>query len=334
MKTYHKAFAVHNTLITYQVWERHQTQGWKTLLGAGTPPAIFDVRETVTDVYYHGVFSTFRRVMETAYKKDSHFFTKKMDEYEAQLEAIQSIIAREQPLPDAASLNTFVQQFQDTWIGLDLSYMPDYVTMDASAERRSAAAREKAFGFYVGADRLIRRTMEKFLPNISALVGYVTLEEFLTKKIPNKAILEARAQHCIYYQGRVITGVSFDDFCHDASIRIESMYAPLQKDIRGLVASGGHARGSVHILTRDAHSNTIKNDGILVAHDLDPQDLPLLKYASAIILDKGSYYGSPAIAARTLKKPCVFETNIATMVLQQGDVLDVNGETGSIRLIK
>ncbi len=334
MKTFHKIYTVHNTLITYEVWERHQTIGWKELFGTGTPPAIFDVHGGVTDVYYHDVFQTFRDVVNKENQKDARFFVKMMNQYEARLETIQSIITDGKPFANADAVKTFAKQFEDAWIGLDLSYMPDYIALDTSAERRSAVVREKAFGFYVGADRLIRLTLEKLLPNLGVLASYITLDELSTDKIPNKAVLEARAHHYIYYNGKVITGKSFKDFCLRHSFRIESIYAPLRKEIHGSIAAGGKASGPAYILKKDSDRNAMHRNDILVAQNLSSSDLILLERSSAIVLDAGKYYGSAATAARTLKKPCIIDTNIATRVLQSGDILDVNGKTGLVHLVK
>lgn len=332
MKVYHKTFAAHNTLITYGVWEAHQAEGWKKLFGTGTPPALFDVQGGVADVYYHEVFGTFRRILETQHKKDPRFFTKQMDLYQKQLASIHSIIDEHPSLPSIPALVAFTQQFQDAWISLDISYMPDYVALDSTSERRSAAIREQAFGFYIGADRLIRQMLEALLPELGALASYVTLEEIQTKTIPERRTLEARANHFIYFQGRVVTDVVLEAFCKRESIRIESVYAPLRKHIPGLVGSVGTTTGKARMIKSDADRATFIAGEVLVTDNLETDDLPLLGQASALVLDKGSYYGFGAIAARNLRKPCIFATDIATMVLQTGDKLCVNGETGCIQL--
>ncbi|MFA6100142.1 MAG: PEP-utilizing enzyme [Patescibacteria group bacterium] len=332
MQTYRKIYTVHNTLITYEVWERHQTAGWKTHFGTGVPPSVFDVTGGVADVYYRDVFRTFRTVMSEEYRKDPGCFRAMMDEYEAQLEALHAAISRGQPLKNTKELTAFAKQFEEAWIGLDLSYMPDYVELDASDERRSAAAREKAFGFYIGVDRLIRQTCEALYPDLGDFSWYVTLDEIQNEKIPTRKILEARAKHFIYYKGEIITDLSFDVFCTREQIRTESVYAPLRKEIHGQIGSEGSAKGTAFVLTATSSRNMIKPGSILIAHDLDFADLPLIEQASALILDAGTYYGPAAISARTFSKPCLFDTKIATMVLKTGDELKVDGINGTITL--
>ncbi|OGL67023.1 hypothetical protein A2856_00860 [Candidatus Uhrbacteria bacterium RIFCSPHIGHO2_01_FULL_63_20] len=332
MRTFRKIFAVDNALITLEVWERHQTEGLKTKFGSGTPVSVFDVNAGVTDAYYQdATLQTIRDVLTEEQKNNPKFFFEAMDRYEAELDAIQKVIAEGKPLPDVQTLMAFAARFEQAWIGLDESYMPDYVAMDASAERRSTVAREKAFGFYVGADRLIRRTLEALFPSLGVHSKYLTLEEVMSGKLPDISKLDARALHFIYYKDQVLIGISFEDFCKTEGIRIESVFAPLRDHLRGQVASRGSAQGPVRIIETDTNRDRVKGGDVLVAREAGPRDLALIERASALVLDEGSYYGAAAIAARAAGKPCVFATRIATMVLQESENVIVDGDSGMIR---
>lgn len=330
MPTYHKVYTVRNTLITYEVWERHQTAGWKSRFGTGVAPSIFEVAGGAAEVYYHGVFRVFRDVLSKKQEEDSGFFDREMIRYEIQLEKIQSIIAERQHLSDINQLEAFTEQFAETWIGLDVSYMPDYLDLGVDAERRSAAARDKAFGFYVGADRLIRQTCESLFPDLGGFAGYVTLEEVRSRKIPERKILEARAEHFIYYQGEVVTGLAFADFCRQKTIRTASAYEPPRQGLHGLVGSSGSVSGIAVVFLPPTGSRVIKPGSIIVARDFETVDLPLLEKAAALILDAGGYYGPAVIAARTLNIPCVFGAKNASFVLQTGDKINIDGHSGNI----
>lgn len=331
METYKKTYKVDNALITYEAWERHQTQGWRERFGRGAPPSIFDAYGGVADVYYQdAVFLTFREVEAAEHAKEPQFYFGAMDHYEAVLDVIQAAIAQGKPFSDAKALKSFLRQFEDAWIGLDLSYMPYSIALDASAERRSVAAREKAFGFYVGADRLIRLTLESWFPDLGALTKYLTLHEATDGGVPDRVTLEERSQHFIYFKGQVLTGMTFAQFCRQEWIRIESVYLPLLEHLRGQVASGGTASGPARVLAPESDRGLVKEGEILVARDLSFGDLGLVKRVLALVLDEESYYAPAAIAARAQGKPCVFATKNATMTLRDGDVLAVDGNAGIV----
>ena len=60
----------------------------------------------------------------------------------------------------------------------------------------------------------------------------------------------------------------------------------------------------------------------------------LIKNASGIIAEKGSLLSHTAIISRELKKPAVVNVKNITNILKNGDVVEVNGETGHIKIIK
>jgi pyruvate,water dikinase len=64
-----------------------------------------------------------------------------------------------------------------------------------------------------------------------------------------------------------------------------------------------------------------------------PHHLPLMRRAKGIVTDIGGILSHAAIVSRELKKPCVVGTGTATTALQNGDLIEVDGDTGTIRRI-
>ncbi len=111
-------------------------------------------------------------------------------------------------------------------------------------------------------------------------------------------------------------------------------------EIKGNVASGGIAKGRVVVLsyTRSSdHAEKIKNmseGDILVSEMTRPNIIMACKKAGAIITDEGGITCHAAIVARELKKPCIIGTKIATQVLKDGDLVEVDAEKGVVRIVK
>ena len=59
-----------------------------------------------------------------------------------------------------------------------------------------------------------------------------------------------------------------------------------------------------------------------------------MKRASAIVTDEGGITCHAAIIARELKVPCVIGTKIATQVLNDGDLVEVNANQGIVKILK
>jgi pyruvate,water dikinase len=66
----------------------------------------------------------------------------------------------------------------------------------------------------------------------------------------------------------------------------------------------------------------------------DPSFILLMKNSSAIITDVGGITCHAAIVSRELKIPCVIGAKIATKVLKDGDIVEVNANEGTIKILK
>ena len=102
----------------------------------------------------------------------------------------------------------------------------------------------------------------------------------------------------------------------------------------GAPASFGIAFGPVKILHSPKEINKIEKGDVLVATQTNPDYVPAMKKASAIITDKGGRTSHAAIVSRELGIPAVVGTEKATKILKEGQVVTVNGETGEIFLGK
>lgn len=107
--------------------------------------------------------------------------------------------------------------------------------------------------------------------------------------------------------------------------------------IKGFVASVGKGekiiKGRVRIVFNPA-KDPFKKDEILVAGMTRPEFVPLMKKAKAIITNEGGVTTHAAIVSRELKKPCIIGTKIATDVLKNGDLIELNMNKGLIKILK
>ena len=77
----------------------------------------------------------------------------------------------------------------------------------------------------------------------------------------------------------------------------------------------------------------MKDGDILVSISTQPDLLPAMKKAAAFITDQGGVTSHAAIVAREMKTPCVIATKIATKVLKDGDIVEVDADKGIVRKI-
>lgn len=110
-----------------------------------------------------------------------------------------------------------------------------------------------------------------------------------------------------------------------------------RQDIRGMVACRGVKniyRGKVKILLSPKEGNKVKNGDFLVTTMTTPDCIMPMKKAAGFITDEGGVTCHAAIVAREMKKPCIIGTKIATKVLKDGDLVEVDADKGIVRILR
>lgn len=100
--------------------------------------------------------------------------------------------------------------------------------------------------------------------------------------------------------------------------------------LKGDGASPGISTGHVRIIDSPSLIHKLQSGEVLVAEQTNPDFVPAMKKASAIITDKGGRTSHAAIVSRELGIPAVVGTESATKILRDGWVVTVNGSTGEI----
>lgn len=93
-------------------------------------------------------------------------------------------------------------------------------------------------------------------------------------------------------------------------------------------------KGIAKIIINRESFTKLKTGDILVTDETDASFLPLMKKARAFITDTGGILCHAAIIARELEKPCIVGTKIATEILKDGDLVEVDAERGVVKIIK
>lgn len=115
-------------------------------------------------------------------------------------------------------------------------------------------------------------------------------------------------------------------------------------EFRGDPASAGRAAGRVSIVpvmmakggpaaTREKIAKMRKGD-ILVANTTGPEMIMACRKAAAIVANEGGINSHAAIVSRELGIPGIVNTKIATSVLNDGDIIEVDADNGLVKIVK
>jgi pyruvate,water dikinase len=100
--------------------------------------------------------------------------------------------------------------------------------------------------------------------------------------------------------------------------------------VHGLAASPGRASGRVRILRSPAEGDRLADGEVLVAPMTNPDWMPTVRRAAALVTDAGGVTCHAAIVARELGVPAVVGTRTATRALADGVEVTVDGSTGQV----
>jgi phosphohistidine swiveling domain-containing protein len=105
-------------------------------------------------------------------------------------------------------------------------------------------------------------------------------------------------------------------------------------EIKGISACRGVIVGKVSVCFSSRDIGKVKDGDILVISSTTPDYLMAMRKSSAIVTEEGGITSHAAIVSRELNKPCIIGTKIATKVLKDGDLIEVDANKGIIKIIK
>jgi phosphoenolpyruvate synthase/pyruvate phosphate dikinase len=181
---------------------------------------------------------------------------------------------------------------------------------------------------------------EKLFNEIGRRIGFSLIETLnlthdeiknaLINNIKPKGIDKRVKNFVFIYQG--------DSFVIKSSKKVDERKHAFSV-IRGKVAYKGLVRGRVFVVSESLRGinarkiREMKKNSVLVTEMTSPDMIALINKASAIVTDDGGILCHAAVISRELKKPCIIGTKIATKVLKDGDLVEVDANKGIVRKI-
>ncbi len=140
-------------------------------------------------------------------------------------------------------------------------------------------------------------------------------------------------QYSEHGQHRVLSGHQAKQFVDRLTFEVKNLPRVIKK-LEGECASPGKVRGVVVIINTPAENKKIEQGDILVSLSTNPDLMPAIRQAKAIVTDIGGLTSHASIISRELGIPCVVGTKIATQVLKDGSLVEVDATHGVVTIIK
>lgn len=109
---------------------------------------------------------------------------------------------------------------------------------------------------------------------------------------------------------------------------------PMDKnELSGTGVSPGIVKGPVKVLSRPNEKEILPGD-IMVTKATDPGWTMLYLNAAGILLESGGILQHGVSVARESGKPCIVGVNHVTKILQDGQIVELNGSTGLVKILQ
>ena len=106
------------------------------------------------------------------------------------------------------------------------------------------------------------------------------------------------------------------------------------KSLTGVPASKGKARGRARVFNNADNLHTLEPGDILVCESTSPNWTPAFAKIAGCVCDGGGMLSHAAIVGREYGVPTVTAVGLATVVIADGDEVEVDGDTGTVTVFK
>lgn len=153
--------------------------------------------------------------------------------------------------------------------------------------------------------------------------------------LPKKRITMRENSNYFYFNNKVIYENEIQSLLKKFGYELKKEFTQSNvTKIKGSIANKGKVKGKVKLIFNRKQLWKVKKNDILVAPMTSVWHLPAMKKSSGIVTDEWGITCHAAIISRELGKPCIIGTKIATKVFKDGDLVEVDANTGIVRKLK
>ncbi|MFA6428441.1 MAG: PEP/pyruvate-binding domain-containing protein [Candidatus Buchananbacteria bacterium] len=270
--------------------------------------------------------------------QDKKFVEKIIRDFNFALKNILPYLNEERYVKNIKELKDLYELFLRFYEGIAYVWViPGLTSIPASLRKAALAAREATEKYSSKRDQLFIVNLKRLFSKLGDQVKFLLPKEVFKQKVDQKIIkqLKERALGYIYYRDQVFAGQKFKNFFVEHDIQLTATVVSNKNgEVSGTIAYRGSIKGKAKIVFTVKDLVKIESGDVLVSPMTRPEYLPAMKKAAAFVTDEGGITCHAAIVAREMKKPCVIGTKIATQVLQDGDLVEVDANKGIVKILE
>lgn len=179
----------------------------------------------------------------------------------------------------------------------------------------------------------IAKRIQMTKENVQFMLKEEVREALMSNRI-NMEEIKKRMTLCVFYGEKDYYKMFTGEKAEMLAKKVERKKITGVTELKGQTGCIGYGKGEVKIIMRPNDMAKMNDGDILVSIATDPDIVPAMKKAAAIVTEQGGVTSHAAIVARELNIPCVIGTKIAARVFEDGDIIEVDATNGTVRLIE
>ena len=334
------------TLISCYYWGAQYHQSLKKILKVGFEHTLFIHRKGTASFYIpEAEFRKLGQNLADQSAKDNNFAKKFCTQLKKSTDILMPIMeSLENKIPTVAEYKTFQRAFDQhlayhVFVKKTVDFLPveslnQVLPYFKQARLYSEQIYSKSESFF----RLIMKQIankEKYNADYLTCLSQEEFEAYLQgKKLPPEKLLKQRyIASALYFEKGNLHLLLGNDVKELEKLLLRGNSKQVS-ELRGICGYPGKVKGIARIVPDPFKVKKFNRGDILITGMTRPEFIPLIEKASAIVTESGGILSHAAITARELKKPCVVGTKIATKILKNGDMVEVDADMGIIKVIK
>ncbi len=338
-----KVFTRERSLFYMRMWNDSDRMGFSRWLSTDVQNNMFWREGNINKISVWYDREEYDRLGELTAEKlhvDSKLFEKMVRVFHDLWRPIAPYVQNGKLITSADELEKFYQDVVAWWSVMALMFLIPNVPRIPRKQREAALAlREKVELFSDAMDHLMVRYVVEELPQYKELAWVMMPEEAI--KLGRDELsqyeldkIRGRLHGFALLNEKICSRQELPGALAKQGIQLEQEHTTAGlHEISGTPASAGIARGRVRQILLKEQIHELQKGEILVTEMTNPNYVPAMKKASAIVTDEGGITCHAAIVSRELGKPCVIGTKIATRVLKNGDEVEVDADKGTVKLL-
>ena len=245
---------------------------------------------------------------------------------------------KQKTIRDVEEMHHIYRLYAEYWVLVGLTFIvPDLSDVSDELKTLTYKVRQDTQEYNETMQEVFETALEDWYPHLKGRANFVLPQEVWSGAVKDVEILEKldeRAKGFIFYNEQLLVGANIDSRLKELDAILEIEGNQQVSEFAGQVAQSGKTKGTVKIvITREDLAKVTDKDVLVTAMTM-PAYLPAMKRAVAFVTDEGGITCHAAIIAREMNKPCIIGTRIATKVLKDDDMVEVDADNGIVKILK